>query len=232
MRRHILICLVLFLLIAGTARAQEPVIVIDAGHGGEDTGYLSWTGHREDELVLRIAQRIEERLLASGGLDVRMTRSGEGGPDDETRLAIAHAAGADLMLSIHADVASERATARGLILYRVSALARRSVLARSQALGFAASEAEAAAAFEARMAREADLVRTLRRELPADLPLVIDEGRGGLFDVLKDASTPAFFVEFPFLSNSPDAVAPPLTDVQIAVVDGFADAIIAHFAGQ
>lgn len=232
MRRHILICLILFLLMAGTARAQNPVIVIDAGHGGEDTGYLSWTGHREDELVLRIAHRIEARLLAAGGLDVRMTRSGEGGPSDETRLAMANAAGADLMLSIHADVASERATARGLILYRVSALSRRSVLARSQALGFAASEAEAAAAFEARMAREAELARTLRRELPADLPLVIDEGRGGLFDVLKDANTPALFVEFPFLSNSPDAAPPPLTDVQIAVVDGFADAIIAHFAGR
>ncbi|MEE2567599.1 N-acetylmuramoyl-L-alanine amidase [Hyphobacterium marinum] len=230
MRLQILISIFAGLVFSAAAHAQNPVIVVDAGHGGEDDGYYSWTGHPEAELVLRIAQRIEERLTASGGLDVRMTRSGEGGPSDETRLAIANAAGADLMLSIHADVASERASARGLIIYRASDLARRQVLARTIALGFAANEAEAGAALADRLGREEAFIGTLRASLPADLPLVVDEGRGALFDVLMDANTPALFVEFPFLSNSGEAVSPPLDDSQIAVVNAFADAVIAHHA--
>lgn len=232
MRLQSLTGLIAGLALSGAALAQQPVIIVDAGHGSADDGYYSWTGHPEAELTLRIAQRIEERLANAGGLDVRMTRSGEGGPSDETRLAIANAAGADLMLSIHADVASERAAARGLIIYRVSELARRQLLARTVALGFAANGDAAGVALADRLAREDAFIATLRASLPADLPLVVDEGRGALFDVLMDANTPALFVEFPFLSNSPDAVPPPLDEGQIAVVNAFADAVIAHHAPE
>tara|TARA_R110002072_G_scaffold175766_1_gene331719 strand:+ start:375 stop:1073 length:699 start_codon:yes stop_codon:yes gene_type:complete len=230
MRLHSLVCLIAWLAMAGGAVAQSRVIVIDAGHGGEDPGYYSWTGHPEAELSLRIAQRIEARLTAHGGLDVRMTRSGEGGLSDETRLAMANAAGADLLLSIHADVASTRASARGLIIYAVSDLARMQVVARTVELGLAANRRDAGRALDERLARERAFLTTLDTALPEDLPLVIDTGRGGLFDILMDAGTPALFVEFPFLSNTEDAVPPPLTDAQIAVVNQLADAVIAHYA--
>ena len=214
------------------ANASAQTIIIDAGHGGEDDGYYSWTGHAEAELALRIATHLENRLSETVGLDIRMTRSGEGGPSDETRLAIANAAGADLLLSIHADVATERAAAAGLILYTVSDLSRRRVLARTQALGFAATSEEADQALNVRLAREADFIAALRATLPSDVPLVVDDGRGALFDILMDANTPSLFLEFPYLSNSNSEFPPALTPEQIAVIDAVADAVLAHYSGD
>ena len=210
--------------------SQAQTIVIDAGHGGEDDGYYSWTGHPEDELVLRIATYLESQLSDMAGLDVQMTRSGEGGPSDETRLAIANAAGADLLLSIHADVATERAAARGLIVYTVSDLSRRRVLARTQELGFAPDAATASLALDERLEREAIFIDMLQAQMPGNVPLVVDNGRGGLFDILMDANTPSLFLEFPYLSNSPATVSPALTDDQIAVIDAVAEAIRAHYS--
>ena len=215
------------LLISTGASAQT--IIIDAGHGGDDQGYFSWTGHPEAELALRIATRLENRLSGLDGLDILMTRSGEGGPSDETRLAIANAAGADLLLSIHADVATERASAAGLIIYRVSSLSRRTVLARTREMGFAGNDVAASTAFEARLALESDFIDTLRAHIAPDIPFVVDNGRGALFDILMDANTPSLFLEFPYLSNSDSESPPALTEAQIAVIDTVADAIADHY---
>ena len=52
----------------------SPVIVIDAGHGGEDGGTTGASGTAEDEMNLSIARRLEA-MLTLLGCQTRMTRT-------------------------------------------------------------------------------------------------------------------------------------------------------------
>lgn len=56
-----------------SGRQAEPVIVIDAGHGGEDGGAVSLTGVYESHINLEIAQRLED-MLRFLGLRTKMLR--------------------------------------------------------------------------------------------------------------------------------------------------------------
>ena len=92
-------------------------IVIDAGHGGHDTGTIGPTGLMEKDLCLDVALRlgkiIKQRLP---GAEVVLTRSDDSFIPLEERTAIANDAHADLFISIHAN-SSEDHGARGIETY-------------------------------------------------------------------------------------------------------------------
>jgi N-acetylmuramoyl-L-alanine amidase len=92
-------------------------IVIDAGHGGHDTGTIGPTGLMEKDLCLDVALRlgkiIQQRLP---GADVIYTRSDDTFIPLEERTNIANAAKADLFISIHAN-SSQDHQARGIETY-------------------------------------------------------------------------------------------------------------------
>jgi N-acetylmuramoyl-L-alanine amidase len=92
-------------------------IVIDAGHGGHDTGTIGPTGLMEKDLCLDVALRlgkiIQQRLP---GADIVYTRSDDTFIPLEERTNIANQAKADLFISIHANSSQDRA-ARGVETY-------------------------------------------------------------------------------------------------------------------
>jgi N-acetylmuramoyl-L-alanine amidase len=92
-------------------------IVIDAGHGGHDTGTIGPTGLMEKDLCLDVALRlgkiVKQRLP---GAEVVFTRSDDSFIPLEERTAIANEAHADLFLSIHAN-SSQDHDARGIETY-------------------------------------------------------------------------------------------------------------------
>jgi len=77
------------------------IVVLDPGHGGDDTGTATH-GLIESEVMLDLARRIEGRLSAIG-VTVLFTRSATTGPDDLSRVRVANQANADIMLSLHCD---------------------------------------------------------------------------------------------------------------------------------
>jgi N-acetylmuramoyl-L-alanine amidase len=81
-------------------------VVLDPGHGGEDTGTVAH-GLTESEVTLDLARRIEGRLSAIGAT-VLFTRSATTSPDDLSRALMANQAGADVMLSLHCDSTDHR----------------------------------------------------------------------------------------------------------------------------
>ena len=105
--------------ISGPDGDQFPLLVIDAGHGGFDYG-ATGAGYREKDIVLGLAQALEQRLIEAGDIRVAMTR------DDDTflplndRLKLARELGADLFLSIHADSAGEQREVAGASIYTLS----------------------------------------------------------------------------------------------------------------
>jgi N-acetylmuramoyl-L-alanine amidase len=91
-------------------------IVIDAGHGGHDSGTLGAEGIQEKDVVLDVALRLGKLLHERLGDEIIYTRSDDTFIPLETRTAIANKAQADLFLSIHANSSSD-ATARGVETY-------------------------------------------------------------------------------------------------------------------
>jgi N-acetylmuramoyl-L-alanine amidase len=92
-------------------------IVIDAGHGGHDTGTIGPTGLMEKDLCLDVALRlgkiIQQKLPTA---DVVYTRSDDTFVPLEERTNIANQAKADLFISIHANSSQDHA-ARGIETY-------------------------------------------------------------------------------------------------------------------
>ncbi len=91
-------------------------VVIDAGHGGHDTGTIGPNGLMEKELVLDVALRLGKLVTEQLGTEVVYTR-----PDDtfiplEDRTKIANREKADLFISIHAN-SSPESSATGVETY-------------------------------------------------------------------------------------------------------------------
>ncbi len=83
------------------------VVVIDAGHGGYDSGSTAEGVTRlekDDNLALALAT--EKALLAYPGVTVLMTRSTDDFVSLQGRCDIANTAGADLFVSLHRNCAS------------------------------------------------------------------------------------------------------------------------------
>ena len=91
-------------------------IVIDAGHGGHDTGTIGPNGLLEKDVVLDVAKRFGRLLESRLGAEVIYTRRDDTFIPLETRTAIANRERADLFISIHAN-SSRDSDARGVETY-------------------------------------------------------------------------------------------------------------------
>src|ERR1017187_9716982 len=91
-------------------------IVIDAGHGGHDTGTIGPNGLLEKDVVLDVAKRLGRLLESRLGAEVIYTRRDDTFIPLETRTAIANRERADLFISVHAN-SSRDADARGVETY-------------------------------------------------------------------------------------------------------------------
>ncbi len=83
--------------------ATKPLVVIDPGHGGIDSGAETADGIREKDIVLAFSLRLQELLVESGRFDVALTRETDTYLRLEERVALARSNKADLLISIHAD---------------------------------------------------------------------------------------------------------------------------------
>ncbi len=82
-------------------------VVIDAGHGGHDTGTIGRGGLLEKDLVLDVALRLGDLVRKQLGAEVVYTRSEDVFIPLEERTRIANEQKADLFISIHANSSPE-----------------------------------------------------------------------------------------------------------------------------
>jgi N-acetylmuramoyl-L-alanine amidase len=102
-----------------TVAGQGPLrLVIDPGHGGIDPG-AERGGTSEAVLILTFARELKERLIRDGRFAVTMTREADVFVPLESRISIAHAAGAQAFLSLHADAIAE-GEAMGATVYTLA----------------------------------------------------------------------------------------------------------------
>jgi N-acetylmuramoyl-L-alanine amidase len=82
---------------------RDIVIVIDAGHGGEDPGSIGPSGSYEKNITLAIAKRLESLINQEKGMKAVMTRTGDYYISPNRRPQLARKHKADMFVSIHAD---------------------------------------------------------------------------------------------------------------------------------
>ncbi len=191
-------------------------IVIDAGHGGHDSGTLGVDGLEEKDVVLDVALRLGKLLHERLGAEVIYTRSDDTFIPLETRTAIANKAQADLFLSIHAN-SSVDASARGVETYYLN------FTQQADALAVAAREN---AVSDQSIYQLSDLVKKIAlkekiaesREFATDVETSLygglQKGNEGLknrgvkkapFVVLIGANMPSILAEISFVTNPKDA---------------------------
>jgi N-acetylmuramoyl-L-alanine amidase len=191
-------------------------IVIDAGHGGHDSGTLGVGGIEEKDVVLDVALRLGKLLHDRLGAEIIYTRSDDTFIPLETRTAIANKAQADLFISIHANSSSDE-DARGVETYYLN------FTTEPDALDVAAREN---AVSDQSIHQLSDLVKkiTLKdkiaesREFASDvqesLYSGLRKGNSGLKDrgvkkapfvVLIGANMPSILTEISFVTNAKDA---------------------------
>ncbi len=190
-------------------------IVIDAGHGGHDTGTIGPDGLMEKDLVLDVALRLGRLLETRLGADVIYTRDDDTFIPLETRTAIANEHQADLFISIHANSSSDP-SARGVETYYLnftSDPAALEVAARENAVSqksiFELQDLVKKITLKDKIDESRELATDVDQSLYAGLATrhstLRDRGvKKAPFVVLIGANMPSILTEISFVSNPTD----------------------------
>jgi N-acetylmuramoyl-L-alanine amidase len=191
-------------------------IVIDAGHGGHDSGTLGVDGIQEKDVVLDVALRVGQLLHDRLGAEIIYTRSDDTFIPLETRTAIANKAQADLFLSIHAN-SSPDASARGVETYYLNFTSSPDALetaARENAVSDQSIHQLSDLVKKIALKDKIDESREFASDVEASLYGGLQKGNAGLKDrgvkkapfvVLIGANMPSILAEISFVTNEKDA---------------------------
>jgi N-acetylmuramoyl-L-alanine amidase len=198
---------------------RRPLIMLDPGHGGIDSGAVTVGGVYEKDVVFAFASRLKTRLEASGRYKVMMTRDQDVFVPLNERVRRAREARADLFVSIHADSISAAPDVRGLTVYTSSEKASDAESAR---LADRENKADANAGLENKnnndevadilqdlMQRETrglsqHFARKLTGEVGSFMRLNVNPHRQAGFVVLRAPDVPSILVELGYLSSKKD----------------------------
>ena len=190
-------------------------IVVDAGHGGHDTGTIGSNGLLEKDLVLDVALRLGKLLEQKLGAEVVYTRHDDTFIPLETRTAIANQNQADLFISIHANSSRDPA-ARGVETYYLNFTRSPEALevaARENAVSETSvhdlQDLVKKIALKEKIEESREFAATVQRALytgeSSKNPGVKDRGvKKAPFIVLIGANMPSILAEISFVSNPTD----------------------------
>ncbi|MHB2168037.1 N-acetylmuramoyl-L-alanine amidase [Alsobacter sp. R-9] len=224
---------------------SRPVIVLDPGHGGIDTGAIGVGQVVEKDLVFTFARELKAKLEKAGHYRVVLTREGDSFVSLRERVKIAQAQNASLFVSIHADTLVGSAEVRGLTVYTISEkasdaesarLAEKENMADSVA-GLDPNEdpAEIAGILGDLTVRETKVysnlfARTLVGQITAASKLNKNPHRSAGFMVLRAPDVPSVLVELGYLSSKSDVALLTAADWRDKATDAITASVDRFFA--
>jgi N-acetylmuramoyl-L-alanine amidase len=201
-------------------------VVLDAGHGGIDTGARGISGTLEKDVTLGFVHELNALLSTNPKLRVVLTRDSDIFLPLAERVRIARQNEADIFIAVHADTISLHGL-RGATVYTISEKASDEVaqaVARNENL----SDAIAGMTVESQDSEVSDiLIDLMRREtqkfsvnlasavvgkFQGNIRLINNPHRSAGFLVLRAPDVPSILVELGYLSNPQDEKL--LNDVQ------------------
>jgi N-acetylmuramoyl-L-alanine amidase len=105
---------------ASKKRDRVRIVMVDAGHGGDDTGARGARGVREKDVTLAVARALAAQLNEIPGIRAMLTRSGDWFIPLRDRYRIAEKAKADVFISIHCNSSRRRGSGSGSEVYFLS----------------------------------------------------------------------------------------------------------------
>ncbi len=219
----------------------KKVIVIDAGHGGKDSGALGANTFEKD-VTLAAAKALKERLEKTGRYQVVLTRETDTFVPLEGRVQIARRADADLFISLHADsgpdtttrgasvyTLSEKGTERvGLVLDKNDWLMKANLPGRDRAV----SQILLDLSQRATKNRSATFAQLLLANVGEETALLRRSHRDAGFFVLLAPDVPAVLLEMGFITNPDDEAFLTSKASRARLVDAVGDSIEAYFSAD
>jgi N-acetylmuramoyl-L-alanine amidase len=228
------------------AAPPEPVIVLDPGHGGVDSGARGLRGVQEKTLVFDFCAELKRQLEATKRYAIIMTRDGDQYVDLDDRVAIARKANASLFISVHADTLSEDASVSGSTVYTVADRASDAEAARIAARENAADRRPGGGSRPDNPG-VADILFDLKRRETRTYDHIFSRGlvdnlrdvtklnhnpeRSAGFVVLKAPEFPSVLVELGYLSNAQDVQSLVSAEWRAKAAAAMVKAIDGFFAG-
>ena len=182
-------------------QVEELLIVIDAGHGGEDPGKVGINGALEKDINLQMAEKLRSKLEESG-VKVRMTREDDVVPDKKNddmreRLLLIEELEPVLVVSVHQNSFSDESVHGAQVFYYTKSDKGR----------------EAAQMIQSSLL---ELDSTNNREIKANSE----------YYLLKKTSVPTVIVECGFLSNLEEANLLILDEYQEEITESICTGIL------
>jgi N-acetylmuramoyl-L-alanine amidase len=233
-------------------KAFKPVIVIDPGHGGHDSG-ASKFGTIEKDVVLAFSKVLRDQLNATGRYKVLMTRDTDVFVELDARRDFGEKHNAALFIAVHADYAG--AQARGATIYSlrdgVAKDLKRSAKGEVSANVLSAAELAAvkkhdgdASAVKSILAdfaeREVEVnkdrtsvfARSVIDYMGSSTNLQHNPDRSAAFRVLKTAKVPAVLIELAYVTNREDAANLKSDEWRSKVAGSITTAVQNYFSNQ
>jgi N-acetylmuramoyl-L-alanine amidase len=226
------------------ASNEKPMIVIDAGHGGQDPGAVAAGKLFEKNITLAAARELRKQLLATGRYRVQLTRDSDVFLKLAERVRKARAHDADLFISIHAD-SIRNSGVRGASIYTLSEKASDAQTAK---LAERENRADLIGGLDlrhedqdvAKILVDLSMRETMNQSKFLANTIVGKLGRGGIrllpnthryagFAVLKAPDIPSVLVEIGFMSNRREAGLLNRPDHRRKIAASLVDGIDAYF---
>jgi N-acetylmuramoyl-L-alanine amidase len=213
-------------------------IVIDAGHGGDDTGAKGAKGTLEKNVTLSVARKLKAALEARLGVRVLLTRDGDQAVASDQRAALANNNKADLFISLHANASLRPAVAGAEVFYLnlegYGDQAQRASQGSADALpvlGGGNREIEITP-WELAQARHIDqsavFAQAIEGALRERVPMSPRALQKAPFRVLVGANMPAVLVELGFLTNPEQELLLAGDPHQTALVQALVEGIVRY----
>ncbi len=226
---------------------DKPLVVLDPGHGGIDAGARGVNGAVEKDVVLSFSEILAREIDKRGRYRVLRTRDRDEFIGLRERVDIAREAGADLMVSIHANSFRGR-NVRGAIIYTASEEAS-GAMAEELAASENRSDILAGVDVEPEERDEVtdillDLTRRETRNYGVVLARTLVERMGQSvemfkiphqqagFKVLEAPDVPSALIELGYLTNATDEKLLTSPEWQEKAAASIADAIESFFAAR
>ena len=201
--------------------SSKKVVMLDPGHGGVDPGAIGASGIYEKIITLAAARQLKSRLEDTGRYKVVLTRDKDVSVGLTERRELAHDAGADIFVSLHADSIANKKV-RGLSVYTLSERA-----SDAEAAALAEQENDADRIIGVDLSHETQEVRHIlvdlaQREsmnlatrmagrligqLRREATVLRNSHRFARFAVLKSPDIPSVLIEMGYLSNKEEEAA-------------------------
>ena len=222
---------------AETVKPSRPVVVLDPGHGGKDSGAVGHGGVLEKIIALKLSKEVKS-ILDKKGIDTILTRQDDTFLSLEERTAKANGLNADIFVSIHAN-AHKDSSVHGIETYyldvtndrysiRLAAVENKVREERVSELQLALAELSSRLFTEqsASLARSIqDSLVTASRKTRKTRDLGV---KSSLFYVLLGTRMPAVLVEAGFISNPSEQKALASSTYRSKLAGAIASGIIDH----